>query len=97
MTKYCQCVQIYRHDMVCAVVRQTHAITNLRGTSDHVLDKVAVSRCIDDSEVVPWGFEAAPEGDVATSVSLLLELVHDPSEPEGPFAHSRVRFEFGLK
>jgi len=51
----------------------------LRGTSNHVLDKVSVARSIDDGEVVLLGFEF-PEGDIDgdTSFSLSLQLVQDP-------------------
>ena len=52
----------------------------LGGSGDHVLDEVSVSGGIDDGEVILGGIEL-PEGDVDgdTSLSLGLELVHDPS------------------
>ena len=58
--------------------------TNLGGSSNHVLDEIAMSRGIDDGDAVLGGLEA-PEGDVDGDprVSLLLELVHDPGVLEG--------------
>ena len=61
---------------------------SLRGSGDHVLDEISVSRGINDGEVVLGGFEL-PEGDIDgnTSLALRLELVHDPGILEGGLAH----------
>ena len=58
----------------------------LRGTSDHVLDEVTVTRGVNDSNHVLGGLEL-PEGDVDgdTTFTLGLELVKNPSVLEGTF------------
>ena len=60
----------------------------LGGTSDHVLDEVSVSWGINDGEVIFGGFEL-PKGDIDgdTSLSLRLELIHNPSVFEGRLSH----------
>ncbi len=56
----------------------------LGGTGDHVLDEVAVSGSVDDGEEVLVGVELLV-GDIDgdSSLPLLLESIHDPSEVEG--------------
>ena len=59
----------------------------LGGTSDHVLYEVAVTRSVDDGEVVLVGVEPLVghvDGD--TALPLLLQGVHDPGELEGRLA-----------
>merc|ERR1712093_39535 len=65
-----------------------HGKISLRGTGDHVLDEVTVTRGINDSEVVLGGLEL-PEGDVNgdTTLTLGLELVEHPCVLEGSLAH----------
>jgi len=60
----------------------------LRGSGDHVLDKVTVAWRVDDGDLVLVGLEL-PEGDIDgdTSLSLGLQLVQNPSVLEGAFAH----------
>jgi len=60
----------------------------LRGTSDHVLDEVTVTRGIDDGEVVLGSLEL-PEGDIDgdTTLTLGLELIKNPGVLEGTLAH----------
>jgi len=60
----------------------------LRGTSDHVLDEVTVTRGIDDGEVVLGSLEL-PEGDIDgdTTLTLGLELIKNPSVFEGTLTH----------
>jgi hypothetical protein len=57
---------------------------SLRGTSDHVLDEVTVTRGINDSDLILGGLEL-PEGNVDgdTTLTLGLELVKNPSVLEG--------------
>lgn len=56
----------------------------LRGTSDHVLDEVTVTRGVNDGDHVLGGLEL-PEGNVDgdTTLTLGLELVKNPSVLEG--------------
>jgi len=56
----------------------------LRGTCDHVLDEVTVTRGVDDSDVVLGSLEL-PEGDVDrdTTLTLGLQLVEHPGVLEG--------------
>ena len=56
----------------------------LRGTSDHVLDEVTVTRGVDHGNVVSWGFEL-PESNVDgdTTLTLGLQLVKNPRILEG--------------
>lgn len=51
----------------------------LRGSSNHVLDEIAMSGSVDNGDVVPGSLEL-PESDIDgdTLLSLSLELVHDP-------------------
>ena len=53
---------------------------SLRGTGDHVLDEVSVSRGVNDGDLELGGLEL-PEGNVDgdTSLSLGLQFVEDPS------------------
>lgn len=59
----------------------------LRGTGDHVLDEISVTRGIDDGDVVSGSLEL-PQGNIDrdTSLSLGLELVKNPSVLEGGLA-----------
>lgn len=56
----------------------------LRSTSDHVLDKVTMTRGVDDSDIVLGGLEL-PEGNIDsdTSLSLSLQLIKNPGILEG--------------
>ena len=60
----------------------------LGGAGDHVLDEVAMTRGVDDGEVVLGGLEL-PERDVDgdAALALGLELVEDPGVLEGALAH----------
>jgi len=60
----------------------------LRGTSDHVLDEVTVTRGINDGEVVLLGFKL-PQGDINgdTTFTFSLELVQNPGILERSFTH----------
>jgi len=59
----------------------------LRGTGDHVLDEVAMSRGIDDGDIV-LGRLKLPESDIDgdTALALSLELVEHPGVLEGSLA-----------
>merc|ERR1712019_252812 len=61
---------------------------SLRGTSNHVLDKVTMAGRINDGDLELVGLEL-PEGDIDgdTTLSLGLELVEDPGVLEGTLAH----------
>ena len=60
----------------------------LRGTSNHVLDKVPVSRSINDGDIVLAGFKL-PQGDIDgnTTLTLCLQLVQHPGILEGTLSH----------
>ena len=60
----------------------------LRGTSNHVLDEVTVTRGINNGEVVLLGFEL-PQGDINgdTTFTFSLEFIQDPSVLEGGLTH----------
>ncbi len=62
----------------------------LGSTSDHVLDKIAMSRGIDDGAVVLGGFKL-PQGDINrdAALPLRLELVQHPGVLEGSLVHFR--------
>merc|ERR1719262_1935092 len=59
----------------------------LAGAGDHVLDEVTVAGGVDDGDVVLWSLEL-PEGDINgdTTLTLGLQLVHDPGILEGALA-----------
>jgi len=61
---------------------------SLRGTSNHVLDEVTVTRGVNDGDLVLVGVEL-PEGNIDgdTTFSLGLELVEDPGILEGTLTH----------
>ena len=61
--------------------------THLRGTSDHVLDEVTMTRGVDDCNVV-LGSLKLPESDVDgdTTLTLSLQLVQHPGVLEGALA-----------
>merc|ERR1712035_30837 len=60
----------------------------MRGTSDHVLDEVPVSRGINDGHVVLAGLKL-PQSDVDgdTTLTLGLQFVQNPGVLEGALAH----------
>jgi hypothetical protein len=59
----------------------------LRGTSDHVLDKVTVTWCVNDGDEVFWSLKL-PKGDIDgdTTLTFGLQFVKDPSIFEGALA-----------
>ena len=61
--------------------------THLRGTSDHVLDEVTMSRGVDDGNIVLRSLKL-PESDVDgdTTLTLSLQLVQHPGVLEGALA-----------
>jgi len=61
---------------------------SLRGTGNHVLDEVTVTRGVNDGDLVLVGVEL-PEGNIDgdTTFSLGLELVEDPGILEGTLTH----------
>lgn len=65
-----------------------NTIIYLRGTSDHVLDEVSVSRGINDGHVVLASLEL-PQSNVNgdTTLTLGLQFVQHPSVLEGALAH----------
>ncbi|KRX39039.1 hypothetical protein T06_4045, partial [Trichinella sp. T6] len=67
-----------------------HGAVSLRGTSDHVLDEVSVSRGINDGHVVLDGLKL-PQSDVDgdTTLTLGLQFVQHPGVLEGALAHLR--------
>ena len=69
--------------------------TNLGGTSDHVLDEVTVSWGVNDGDVKLVCFEL-PQGNVDgnTTLTLGLELVHNPRVFERSFAHLQLQQKF---
>merc|ERR1719198_2010223 len=64
-----------------------HTAVSLAGASDHVLDEVAMARGVDDGDVVLGSLEL-PECDINgdTTLTLGLQLVHDPGILEGALA-----------
>jgi len=66
---------------------------SLRGTGDHVLDEVTVTRGINDGDVELGGLKL-PESDIDgdTTLTLSLELVQDPGVLEGALALSAASF-----
>merc|ERR1712200_245982 len=64
-----------------------HTAVSLAGASDHVLDEVAMARGVDDGNVVLGSLEL-PECDINgdTTLTLGLQLVHDPGILEGALA-----------
>ncbi len=62
----------------------------LGSTSDHVLDEIAMSGCINDGAIVLGGFEL-PQGDIDrdAALPLRLELVQHPGVLEGSLIHFR--------
>merc|ERR1719449_477232 len=71
----------------CSGGDDKHSTVSLGCASDHVLDEVAMSRGIDDSNIVLGSLEL-PERDIDgyTTLTLSLELVQDPSVLEGALA-----------
>jgi len=65
-----------------------HSAVSLRGTSDHVLDEVPVSRSINDGHVVLAGLKL-PQSDVDgdTTLTLSLQFVQHPGVLEGALSH----------
>jgi len=63
-------------------------ISYLRGSSDHVLDEITMSRRINDGDVELGSLEL-PQGNVDgdTTFTLGLQLVKNPSVLEGALAH----------
>merc|ERR1719477_542186 len=61
-----------------------HTAVSLAGASDHVLDEVTMAGGVDDGDVVLGGLEL-PECDINgdTTLTLGLQLVHDPGILEG--------------
>jgi hypothetical protein len=59
----------------------------LRGTSDHVLDKITVTWCVNDGDEVFWSLKL-PESDIDgdTTLTFGLQFVKDPSVFEGALA-----------
>merc|ERR1719495_2106487 len=64
-----------------------HTAVSLAGASDHVLDEVTMAGGVDDGDVVLGSLEL-PEGDINgdTTLTLGLQLVHDPGIFEGALA-----------
>ena len=62
-------------------------MTNLRGSSDHVLDEVTMSGGVDDGNIVLRSLKL-PESDVDgdTTLTLSLQLVQHPGVLEGALA-----------
>lgn len=60
----------------------------LGGSSNHVLDKIAMARGINDGDVEFGGFEL-PQGNIDgdTTLAFSLKFVQDPGILEGAFAH----------
>ncbi|PKI74625.1 hypothetical protein CRG98_004952 [Punica granatum] len=69
-------------------VNNQHSTVSLGCSSNHILDKVTVSRGIDDSAVVLGGLEL-PESNIDgdTTLTLSLELVEHPGVLEGSLVH----------
>lgn len=64
---------------------------HLRGTGDHVLDEVTVTRGVDDGDHVAGGLELPKSNvDGDTTLALGLQLVEDPSVLEGTLAEPAI-------
>jgi hypothetical protein len=65
-----------------------HGTIGLRGSCDHVLDEITMSRGVDDGDVVLGGLEL-PESNVNgdTTLTLGLQFVQHPGVLEGSLAH----------
>lgn len=84
-----------RFELAFASRNHKKSDVGLRGARNHVFDKISVSWCIDDSEVVLGALEL-PQSDVDGDAALTfsLKFVEDPGLFEGAFAHlSRFLFE----
>jgi hypothetical protein len=68
----------------------------LRGSSDHVLDKVSVARSINDGKVVLWGLKLS-QGDIDgnSTFSFALEFIQNEGKFERCLAKS-LSFGFQL-
>ena len=70
-----------------------HTAVSLAGAGDHVLDEVAMAGGVDDGDVVLGGFklrECDINGD--TTLTLGLQLVHDPGILEGALHKNVIQF-----
>ena len=70
-----------------------HTAVSLAGASDHVLDEVTMAGGVDDGDVVLGGLEL-PECDINgdTTLTLGLQLVHDPGILEGALNTNVIQF-----
>lgn len=60
----------------------------LRSTGNHILDKISMSRCIDNSHMVGASFELAQRNiDGDTTFSGCFHLIHHPGVFERAFPH----------
>ena len=70
-----------------------HTAVSLAGAGDHVLDEVTMAGGVDDGDVVLGSLEL-PEGDINgdTTLTLGLQLVHDPGILEGALRTKVIQF-----
>ena len=73
-----------------SVFHVLRGVSDLGGSSDHVLDEVPVSRGIDDGDVVLAGLKL-PQGDVNGDATLpfSFQLIQHPSVFKGALPHLR--------
>ena len=81
---------------IIILIHVPRVVAYLGGSGDHVLDEVTMAGGVDDGDVVLGSLEL-PEGDINgdTTLTLGLQLVHDPGILEGALHTNVIQFEVG--